>query len=50
LKPKSVLIYGRLLDIILKLDSIDSKDTGEEFLNINELNIDARLNQKFSAL
>jgi hypothetical protein len=44
------LVYGRLLDIIIKLDSIEGKETGDQYLNLEELNLDTRLNQKYSAI
>jgi len=31
---KSTLIYGRLLDIVFKVDHIDSEDDGKQYLNI----------------
>ena len=31
---KATLIYGRLLDIVFKLDHIDADDTGKEYLNM----------------
>lgn len=34
----------------MKIDFIEGKDSGEEFLNIDELNIDSRMAQKFNAL
>ena len=34
----------------MKIDFIEGKETGEEFLNIEELNIDSRMSQKFNAL
>ena len=40
---KCKLIYWRLLDIIFKLDSIDGQDNGGDYLNLNELGTDTRL-------
>jgi len=31
---KTALIYGRLLDVVFKVDHIDSEDNGKEYLNI----------------
>jgi len=31
---KATLVYGRLLDIVFKLDHIDCEDTGKEYLNL----------------
>lgn len=47
---KTTLVYGRLLDIIFKLDHIDAQDTGKEFLNIVDLNTDKRLLEKFEVM
>lgn len=50
LKQKCLLIYGRLFDLIMKIDFIEGNNSGEEYLNIEELNIDSRMSQKFNAL
>jgi hypothetical protein len=47
---KSKLIYYRLLDLLLKLDHIDLNSVGEEYLNMSELNLDTRLQQKFNSM
>ena len=47
---KSRLIYWRLMDIIFKIDHIDSHSSGSQFLNLVELMTDSRLDQKFKSL
>jgi hypothetical protein len=47
---KATLIYGRLLDIVFKLDHIDADDTGKEFLNMQDLVIDKRLTEKYEVI
>mmetsp|Transcript_7730 Transcript_7730/g.11979 ORF Transcript_7730/g.11979 Transcript_7730/m.11979 type:complete len:283 (-) Transcript_7730:1426-2274(-) len=44
------LIYGRLMDIVFKLDHIEAEETGREFLNVQEMLVDKRLNDKFDVL
>lgn len=44
------MIYGRLLDIVFKLDHIDAEDTGKQYLNLQDLVIDKRLNEKFEVI
>lgn len=34
----------------MKIDFIEGNNSGEEYLNIEELNIDSRMSQKFNAL
>lgn len=43
IRTKCKLIYWRLIDIILKIDYIEGSDQGEEYLNIEELNLDVRM-------
>lgn len=47
---KAALVYGRLLDIIFKLDHISIEDNGKEYLNVNELNISARITEKYDKI
>ena len=47
---KAQLIYGRLLDMVFKLDHIDAEDTGKQYLNMQDLVIDKRLNDKFDVI
>lgn len=47
---KASLVYGRLMDIVLKLDHIEVEETGKEYLNLHELNLDKRLSEKFEVL
>lgn len=47
---KATLIYGRLLDIVFKLDHIDADDTGKEYLNMQDLVIDKRLTEKYDVI
>ena len=47
---KATLVYGRLLDIVFKLDHIDCEDTGKEYLNMQDLVIDKRLTEKYDVI
>lgn len=47
---KATLVYGRLLDIVFKLDHIDAEDTGREYLNMQDLVIDKRLTEKYDVI
>lgn len=47
---KATLVYGRLLDIVFKLDHIDSEDTGKEYLNLADLVTDKRLMEKYEKI
>lgn len=47
---KATLIYGRLLDIVFKLDHIDCEDSGKEYLNMVELVTDKRLMEKYDTI
>jgi len=47
---KATLIYGRLIDIVFKLDHIDAEDIGKEYLNMQELVIDKRFNEKYEVI
>jgi hypothetical protein len=47
---KATLVYGRLLDIVFKLDHIDAEDTGKEYLNMQDLVFDKRLTEKFEVI
>jgi len=47
---KAQLIYGRLMDIVFKIDHIDVEDTGKNYLNIIDLNTDKRLTEKFEVI
>jgi hypothetical protein len=47
---KATLIYGRLSDIVFKLDHIDAEDIGKEYLNMQELVIDKRFNEKYEVI
>lgn len=40
---KSKLIYWRLLDLVLKLDHIEGRDKGDQYINKSELNMESRL-------
>ena len=44
------MIYWRLLDIVLKLDNIDNVDSGAQYLDLEKLNTQARLSQKYDSL
>jgi hypothetical protein len=44
---KAKMIYWRLIDIVLKLDHIDGKNNGIEYLNLNELGTHTHLASKF---
>jgi hypothetical protein len=50
LGKKAMLVYGRLLDVIFKLDHIGADETGKEFLNIHELGTDKRLGEKYEVI
>ena len=41
---KAGVIYGRLLDIIFKLDTIPKDDPGNEILDLDQSGADIRLN------
>jgi len=43
-------VYGRLLDIIFKVDHINANDNGKEYLNMAELLIDKRLMEKYDVI
>ena len=47
---KAALVYGRLLDIVFKIDHIGVEDNGKEFLNVNELNFHSRLLEKYERI
>lgn len=47
---KAILVYGRLLDIVFKIDHIDAEDTGNEFINMKDLVLDKRLNEKYEVI
>ena len=47
---KATLVYGRLVDVIFKLDHIDCEDTGKEYLNLAELVTDKRLLEKYDVI
>ena len=47
---KATLIYGRLLEIIFKVDHIDSEDNGKQYLNLGDLVTDKRLGEKFEVI
>lgn len=47
---KAQLIYGRLLDMVFKLDHIDAEDNGKQYLNMADLVIDKRLNEKYNVM
>jgi hypothetical protein len=47
---KATLVYGRLLDIVFKIDHIDAEDTGNEFINMKDLVLDKRLNEKYEVI
>ena len=47
---KSKLVYWRLLELILKIDFINNKDPGEEYLNMKTLFTDQLLEHKFTAM
>lgn len=47
---KAQLIYGRLLDVVFKLDHIDVEDTGKQYLNLADLVVDKRLAEKFEVV
>ena len=44
------MIYWRLLDIVLKLDNIGNIDSGAQYLDLEKLNTQARLSQKYDSL
>lgn len=50
LGKKAQLVYGRLLDVVFKLDHIDAEDTGKSYLNMQELGTDRRLSEKFDVM
>jgi len=31
---KGQLVYGKLIDVVFKLDHIDAEDTGKQYLNL----------------
>ena len=47
---KGQLVYGRLIDVVFKLDHIDAEDTGKQYLNLSDLLIDKRLNEKHEVI
>jgi hypothetical protein len=47
---KARLVYGRLLDIIFKLDHVDAEDTGKEYLNMQDLVTDKRFSEKYDVI
>ena len=47
---KATLIYGRVLEIIFKIDHIDSEDNGKQYLNLADLVTDKRLSEKFDVI
>lgn len=47
---KTTLLYGRLLEIIFKVDHVDSEDTGKQYLNLGDLVTDKRLSEKFEVI
>lgn len=47
---KAQLVYGRLLDMVFKLDHVDAEDTGKQYLNMQDLVIDKRLNDKYAVI
>lgn len=47
---KCRLSYGRLLDIVFKLDHIEAEETGKEYLNLGDLRTDNRLNEKYEVI
>lgn len=47
---KTTLVYGRLLDIVFKIDHINVDDSGKEYLNLVELQTDKRLLEKFDVI
>ena len=47
---KVELIFKRLLDIVLKIDNIQTTETGEEYLDLQQLNTDANLADKFKSI
>lgn len=47
---KATLIYGRILEIIFKIDHIDSEDNGKQYLNLADLVTDKRLSEKFDVI
>jgi hypothetical protein len=47
---KATLVYGRLLDIVFKLDHIDCEDSGKEYLNLADLVTDKRLMDKYEKM
>ena len=50
INKKSQLIYGRLIDIVFKVDHIDAEDTGQQYLNLKDLVVDKRLCEKFEVI
>ena len=44
------VIFWTILDIVFKLDHIDAEDTGKQYLNLQDLVIDKRLNEKFEVI
>ena len=49
-QKKCELIYGRLFDLIFKLEHINIESDGSEFLNLQELVIDKRLQEKYEVI
>ncbi|CDW91225.1 UNKNOWN [Stylonychia lemnae] len=49
-QTKCKLIYWRILEIIFRIDSIELMENGSEFLNMQELGTDNRLDQKYSSI
>jgi len=47
---KATLVYGRLIDIVFKLDHVDADDTGKEYLNLGDLVTDKRFSEKFETI
>jgi len=47
---KATLCYGRVLDIIFKLDHVDVQDNGKEYLNGAELMTDKRFLEKYEVI
>lgn len=47
---KSRLIYGRLLDVVFKLDHVEAEENGKEYLNLADLRTDHRLSEKFEVI
>lgn len=49
-QQKVNLIYGRLMDIVLKIDCVANMDSGDDFLNLETLNTELRLTQKYDKI